>query len=145
MAYQPDTDNSDRASEEDAKFPPYLTKETDVFAFSMVALEILTGKLPYFYLRLETTVVASVHDGVRPDRQRCLPTTFTDLMWAILVDCWCQDPHQRPDMAVVTQRLARPGIVSIPDKLPEPLCFTIDLFRLQDLVGPIPEHVESVG
>jgi len=145
VGYQPDADDSDDASEEDVKHPPYLTKETDVFAFSMVALEILTGKLPYFYLRLETTVIASVYDGVRPDRQRCLPTTFTDPMWAILVDCWFQDPHQRPDMALVTQRLARPGIVSIPDQVPEPLFFTIDLFRLRDLVGPIPEHVESLG
>jgi len=48
-------------------------------------------------------------------------------------------------MALVTQRLARPGIVSIPDQVPEPLFFTIDLFRLRDLVGPIPEHVESLG
>ena len=32
---------------------------------------------------------------------------------------------------------------SIPDQVPEPLFFTIDLFRLRDLVGPIPEHGSS--
>jgi len=85
--------------------PPKLTKETDVFAFSMVALEILTGKLPFFYLRQDTTVIAHVQDGKRPDRLRCLPTTFTDPTWSLLVDCWDADPTRRPDMETVLGRL----------------------------------------
>ena len=125
---------------------PKLTKETDVFAFSMVALEvsevfrfpilqisrasarlfiltallrqatfwllitnnfvqILTGKLPFFYLRQDTTVIAYVQDGKRPERGRCLPTTFTDPTWSLLVDCWDADPVNRPNMGTVVGRL----------------------------------------
>lgn len=87
--------------------PPSLTKATDVFAFSMVALEILTGKLPFFYWRQDTTVIALVQDGRRPDRSRCLPTVFTDPMWSILADCWETDPERRPNMETVVERLVQ--------------------------------------
>lgn len=85
--------------------PPSLTKETDIFAFSMVVLEILTGKIPFFYLKQDTTVIALMQDGRRPDRSRCLPTVFTDPMWKLLVDCWHSDPKRRPSMATVVERL----------------------------------------
>jgi len=85
--------------------PPKLTKETDVFAFSMVALEIITGKLPFFYIRQDTTVIAFIQEGKRPERSRCLPTIFTDTMWELLVNCWDRDPGQRPNMGTVVQRL----------------------------------------
>jgi len=84
---------------------PNLTKETDVFAFSMVTLEILTGELPYSYLRQDSMVVAFIQNGTRPDRQRCFPTTFTDPMWALLTDCWKTAPEDRPVMSIVIQRL----------------------------------------
>jgi len=89
------------------EIPPNLTKATDVFALSMVALEILTGKLPFFYSRQDIAVIAQVQDGKRPDRARCLPTIFTDPMWDLLVNCWDQDPKRRLDMGTVVQSLER--------------------------------------
>jgi len=86
---------------------PNSTKKSDVFGFSMVALEILTGKLPFYYLRADTAVTLCMQSGGRPDRRWCLPTVFTDPMWALLVDCWGQDPDQRPDMGAVIHRLER--------------------------------------
>jgi len=94
-------------AEDDFSSPeiPGLTKQTYVYSFSMLALEILTGKLPFFYLRQDVTVVARVGDGTRPDRVRCMPTIFTDPMWELMVNCWDQDPAQRPDMGNVVKRL----------------------------------------
>ncbi|KIM74459.1 hypothetical protein PILCRDRAFT_14367 [Piloderma croceum F 1598] len=86
---------------------PDLTKETDVFAFSMLALEIWTGKLPFFYLRQDATVIAFVQDGKRPERSRCLPSVFTDSMWALLENCWDHSPERRPSMGSIVERLER--------------------------------------
>ncbi|KIM73793.1 hypothetical protein PILCRDRAFT_718339 [Piloderma croceum F 1598] len=86
---------------------PNLTKETDVFAFSMLALEILTGRLPFFYLRQDTTVIAFVQDGKRPERSRCLPSVFTDPMWALLENCWDEAPERRPIMSSIVECLER--------------------------------------
>jgi len=107
---EPDIIDSDDAYEAVEHQTPAsnLTKETDVFAFSMVALEILTGKIPYFYLRQDSTVIALVQDGTRPDRNRYLPMTFADPMWTLLADCWNEDPKERPEMGNVVQRLEAP-------------------------------------
>jgi len=103
-----DVDDTEAAYEElqnESDTMPNLTRETDVFAFSMVTLEILTGELPYSYLRQDSMVIAMVQKGTRPDRQRYLPITFTDPMWALLTDCWETAPEERPVMSTVVQRL----------------------------------------
>jgi hypothetical protein len=43
--------------------------------------------------------------------------TFTDPMWALLVDCWDRDPDKRPTMESVTIRLEHPGIAVSEDVL----------------------------
>jgi len=85
---------------------PNVTKQTDVFAFAMVALEVLTGRLPFYYVRQDMQVAALLQDGRRPDRSKCSPETFTDTMWALMAECWTQDPRRRPDMGMVVQHLA---------------------------------------
>jgi len=103
-----DVDDTDAAYEELEKQDdamPNLTKETDVYAFSMVTLEILTGEEPFSYIRQDRVVIAFVQRGTQPDRQRCLPTTFTDPMWALLSDCWKTAREERPVMSSVIQRL----------------------------------------
>ncbi|KIM86960.1 hypothetical protein PILCRDRAFT_293263 [Piloderma croceum F 1598] len=81
------------------------TMMTDVYAFAMLSLEIMTGKRPFSYLRQDTTVVAFVLDGRRPERSRCLPTIFTDPMWMLLEACWDQKPLNRPDIYTVVNQL----------------------------------------
>lgn len=65
----------------------------------------MTGKLPYHWLRQESTVVATVQEGHRPERDRCLPAVFSDPLWFLLVDCWDKDPLRRPEISTVVQRL----------------------------------------
>jgi serine/threonine protein kinase len=108
LAAEADLDNTDDAYDAVANQTdpmPNLTKETDVFGFSMVALEIYTGKLPYYHILQESAIIHQVQQGSRPDRLRCLPATFTDPMWALLTDCWKTAPNDRPVMETVVHRL----------------------------------------
>jgi hypothetical protein len=67
--------------------------------------QILTGKLPFYDSHLNDLVIVQIQDGERPERAMYPPTTFTDPMWDLLVDCWDQDPKRRLDMGTVVQRL----------------------------------------
>lgn len=67
--------------------------------------QILTSRLPFFYLRQEHLVVILVQDGKRPDRVRCLPSRFADEMWQFMEDCWHHEPQTRPVMAATIPRL----------------------------------------
>ncbi|KZP16479.1 kinase-like protein [Athelia psychrophila] len=84
---------------------PTLTKKSDIYAFAMVVIEILTSKPPFFYLHQEHLVVILVQDGKRPDRVRCLPTQFSDEIWQLMDDCWNHDPPARPEMPTTIRRL----------------------------------------
>ncbi|KZP25802.1 kinase-like protein [Athelia psychrophila] len=83
------------------------TKKSDTYAFAMVVIEILTSKLPFFYLREEHLVVILTQDGKRPDRRQCLPTHFADEIWQFMEDCWHHDPRARPEMAATIPRLEK--------------------------------------
>lgn len=88
-----------------AVLDPLITKKSDIYAFAMVVIEILTSKLPFFYLRQEHLVVILTQDGHRPDRLRCLPTQFSDDIWRFMEDCWHHDPQARPEMSATIPRL----------------------------------------
>jgi len=92
-------------SDEEAEAVGVMTREADVYAFSMVALEILTGKIPFFSVVNDMSVMFKVLNGKRPERKSYPQDTFSDIMWGILIDCWNQDPEERPDMRTVIQRL----------------------------------------
>ncbi|KZP22995.1 kinase-like protein, partial [Athelia psychrophila] len=93
------------SSETTAILDPIITKKTDIYAFTMVVMEILTSKLPFFYIRQEHVVVILTQDGKRPDRVRCLPTHFADEIWQLMEDCWHRDPQARPEMDAAISRL----------------------------------------
>jgi len=77
---------------------PKVTKESDVYGFSMVALEILTGRIPFCYWSADSIIMTQVHLGKRPIRAKYLPTIIAEPMWELLVHCWDQDPGERPVM-----------------------------------------------
>ncbi|KZP25803.1 kinase-like protein [Athelia psychrophila] len=104
----PTADSSDDdmpSSGTTAILDPLITKSSDTYAFAMVVLEILTSRLPFFYLRQEYLVVILTEDGGRPDRVKCLPTHFADEIWQLMEDCWHHDPQARPEMAATIPRL----------------------------------------
>jgi len=66
------------------------------------SIEVFTGSVP-FNLHLPTMVGLAIIRGDRPSR----PThrKFTDELWELTQCCWRQEPHLRPRMSAVTERL----------------------------------------
>jgi hypothetical protein len=98
------------------------TKESDVYAFSMLALSVspqgsprcavttdsspdmqtMTSKLPFCHLYRDSTVIWQAIEGKRP-----LPAKYNytadDPLWLIFAACWKQAPELRPGMVEVVQ------------------------------------------
>jgi len=80
-----------------------LTTKTDVFGFAMVALEIITGREPFHHIDDEMTVIFRVKLGERPQAKRYGSPNI--ILWALLQECWSQQPDLRPGMSDIVKRL----------------------------------------
>ncbi|KAI8927233.1 hypothetical protein BC831DRAFT_549308 [Entophlyctis helioformis] len=78
-----------------------LAPPSDVFAFAMTALQVLTGKVPFAKKFDDEIVKDWVIQGERPNR----PDGIPDSLWAIIEDCLAHDPAQRPTFRQVAARL----------------------------------------
>jgi len=78
------------------------SKEADVYSFAMVMIEVFTGAVPFSH-RTTNAVILDVMDGFRPPR----PThpTFTEDLWALMQNCWDQEPHLRPEASEVLRSI----------------------------------------
>jgi hypothetical protein len=61
----------------------------------MRSTQILSGRMPYFYIKTDAQVVIEIHKGNKPRR----PTNqfVTDAQWAFIQRCWAADAAERPD------------------------------------------------
>jgi len=89
-------DDEDRA-------PPVLTTRSDIYSFGSVTLEILSGRVPYHYLRSDAQVVIELHKGNKP--RRPAQSFVTDTQWAFIQHCWAADPDTRPDSGEVVRAI----------------------------------------
>ncbi|KAH9577114.1 hypothetical protein CY35_01G197400 [Sphagnum magellanicum] len=78
------------------------TKSADVYSFSMLCFEVLTGDVP-FKDKLLTTLLQSIRDGVRPQ----LPDVdyCPDYLSALIEKCWATNAVERPQFPVILQLL----------------------------------------
>jgi len=83
---------------EDMDEIPY-TEQTDVYAFGMTILEVMTRKLPYSHRRYDAVVMLDVIRGTRPNRP--LDPPISDDVWRIVTACWETKPEKRPSAALV--------------------------------------------
>jgi serine/threonine protein kinase len=81
---------------------PY-TEKVDVFSFAMVVWTVTRARLPYKGYDRAMHRSRVVLGGERPKVDANWPSSFSDL----LEQCWQNDPHVRPSMAEVSQRLGR--------------------------------------
>ncbi|KAJ7688619.1 kinase-like domain-containing protein [Mycena rosella] len=89
--------------EGDEASAPVITTRCDIYSFGSVMLEILSGRIPYHYLRTDAQVVIEIHKGNQPRRPA---TSFvTDAQWALIQRCWDADGDARPDCAEVVRAI----------------------------------------
>ena len=101
----------------------WVSKQTDIFSFAMVMIEVyqrepfcadrrltfflfqqaFTGTVP-FHLQSSVTAMAGIIDGERPSRP--VHPSFTSQLWELIQRCWDQDPHSRPEVSEVLEVLA---------------------------------------
>lgn len=72
----------------------------DVYAFSIVMLEIMTGQPAYGSMRADE-IRAVVGSGQRPGIPESVPTDLTKLIRF----CWAQNPNDRPGFEQVVEML----------------------------------------
>ena len=84
--------------------PAMESKAADVFAFAMLAVEVFTGKIPFGEQKNEA-VVMLISRGGRPEMpEDAREVGLTNDMWALLENCWQEDPYRRPSIEEVVRR-----------------------------------------
>ncbi|KIM58729.1 hypothetical protein SCLCIDRAFT_127718 [Scleroderma citrinum Foug A] len=85
-----------------------LTKHTDVFAFGMSILELLTLKPPYSHRKRDVIVMQDLQEGrlpLRPEEPEAIPW-MTDGLWATLHGrCWAIQSENRLTIAELSLHL----------------------------------------
>jgi serine/threonine protein kinase len=78
------------------------TKSADVYSFSMLCFEVLTGDVPFKGKPLGT-LLHSIRDGVRPQ----LPHAdyCPDYLCALIEKCWATNAVERPQFPIICQLL----------------------------------------
>ncbi|KIJ99179.1 hypothetical protein K443DRAFT_680168 [Laccaria amethystina LaAM-08-1] len=79
------------------------TIQSDVYAFGMTALELLTGRPPFSHRRHAAQAIRDVVTGLRPPKERC--TEVDENVWKLLEACWMHDPAKRPSACDVLRQI----------------------------------------
>jgi len=88
--------------------PGILSLSSDVYAYGMTVLELMTGKSPFAETRRTTEVIIKVREGKRPARPTEVEVGergLDDKLWGLLVRCWDAKPANRPTIDEVLANL----------------------------------------
>lgn len=88
--------------DEDATDPN--PRKSDVYAFTLLLYEILSGVAPWDKLDIPS-IVSQVTRGNRPTRPRTSPWLDNHEIWGLIQRGWDQKPENRPDMSSYTRDL----------------------------------------
>ncbi|KAG8943315.1 hypothetical protein FRC04_002939 [Tulasnella sp. 424] len=78
------------------------TLASDVYAFALVTLEVLSGKSAFYSIRMN--IILAVQRGLRPQPQDH-PDRACQQIWPLLALGWGESPGQRPDIGEFVQWL----------------------------------------
>ncbi|OCH89378.1 kinase-like protein [Obba rivulosa] len=80
----------------------YLSKQSDMYSFSMVMWEVFTGLAPFHQFLRDPTVINKIMSGARPQRpSRATALGLCDALWSLMVQCWSERWQDRPTIATV--------------------------------------------
>ncbi|KAF9789396.1 kinase-like domain-containing protein [Thelephora terrestris] len=81
------------------------TNKSDVYSYSMVIVELVTGQVP-FADSTEYNVVSMVSKGKRPPKPRRFDAPGTSkAVWEVAEKCWHSKPDKRPEVKEALQYL----------------------------------------
>ncbi|KAG8905324.1 Receptor-interacting serine/threonine-protein kinase 2 [Tulasnella sp. 403] len=82
------------------------TFKSDVYAFGMMIYEVLSGKGP-FEVTTGAIYCAVLINKERPPQEPAVSPSGESYsaLWSLAMDCWHEDPEQRPTMEDVVRRL----------------------------------------
>ncbi|KIO23170.1 hypothetical protein M407DRAFT_244874 [Tulasnella calospora MUT 4182] len=83
------------------------TTMSDVWAFGMLILHVMTNKPPYIKLLSDPKVIMAIITGQTPLQANYPELPATDPIWGIMKECWNKDPVKRPTMHDVFDKLSR--------------------------------------
>ncbi|THU88187.1 kinase-like protein [Dendrothele bispora CBS 962.96] len=78
------------------------TYQSDIYAFGCVCYEVFTGLVPFHEFK-EVAVINHLSKGHRPSRPA--NSRLNDNMWAIMQECWRQEPDSRPPTNTLSGRI----------------------------------------
>ncbi|TDL22521.1 kinase-like protein [Rickenella mellea] len=95
-----------------------VTKETDVYAYACVCLEIFTGQVPFADLVDGAVIMAVAVNDQRPPRPSEPATSLglDDHMWELIEDCWKTQPGDRMPMDEVVTCISEMNATHTPPK-----------------------------
>ncbi|KAJ4480939.1 hypothetical protein J3R30DRAFT_3287727 [Lentinula aciculospora] len=81
-----------------------LTTKSDIYSFGSVTLEILSGRIPYHYIRGDAQVIFEMAQGRKPRRPNA--SFVTDSQWHFIESkCWHDVPDLRPSAEEVVNTM----------------------------------------
>jgi len=78
---------------------PCVTEATDVWAFAMTVIEIMSERIPFPDEPNDPFIILLVHGGGRPERQGY--PEINDEVWGMIQQCWVTEPNLRPTVATL--------------------------------------------
>ncbi|KAF9448602.1 kinase-like protein [Macrolepiota fuliginosa MF-IS2] len=86
------------------------TFTTDIYSMASMIYEVLTGRIPFYEIPRDETVISRVIKGIRPSKPAAgMELELTDEIWEIMNRCWNPTPSERPTASQVAD-----GMQAIP-------------------------------